>query len=396
MRPPPSAQRIEHQRATIAQQVHAAIARDLPPNADVLRQGIVTAVAQNLPVLLPGWPEDAGQEFDLTPVRTTAARAAAEQIPLEVPLRALHAAVSSVVEAVWLETGDAERQRLVASSMGLAKVMTEAFSSAYLAEWERLRQSRSTSVQAVAESLVQGNRTEVLADHAGVELATSYVVVALSIATPGDDAGDNGSDRKPAARRRTLEHVLHSHASEALGLLTESGGLLLLPVEENPNALYDRIRELVAELAGALGGTGSGGVAWRPTRQELPDAVAEAREILWLVKQLGRPPGVYVLDNVLLEAAIARSARVHARLVELVKPLHTGPDLIATLVAYFDADFQRRKAAAALHVHPNTLDYRLRRIHELTGVSPLTSDGANLLSAALTALRLWNEDHTPS
>src|SRR5262245_38395408 len=150
MRPPPSAQRIEHQRATIAQQVHAALARDLPPNADVLRQGIVTAVAQNLPVLLPGWPEDAGQEFDLTPVRTTAARAAAEQIPLEVPLRALHAAVSSVVEAVWLETGDAERQRLVASSMGLAKVMTEAFSSAYLAEWERLRQSRSTSIQAVA------------------------------------------------------------------------------------------------------------------------------------------------------------------------------------------------------------------------------------------------------
>jgi sugar diacid utilization regulator len=391
-----SAQRIEQQRATIAQQVHAAIARELPGQAEALRQGIVTAVAQNLPTLLPRWPEGAAGEYDLTPIRTTAARAAAEQIPLEVPLRALHAAVSSVVEVVWPEAKSADLHQLVARSMELAKAMTEAFSAAYLGEWERLRQSRSTSIQAVAESLVQGRRAEMIADHAGIDLASSYVVVALSITIPGDDTGANGSDRKPAARQRTLEHVLHTSATEALGLLTESGGLLLLPVEENPNSLYDRIRDLVAELATSVHGSGIGGVAWRPTRPELPEAVAEAREILWLVKRLGRPPGVYVLDNVLLEAAVARSSRVHARLVELIRPLHTGPDLVATLVAYFEADFQRRKAAASLHVHPNTLDYRLRRIHELTGVSPLTADGANLLSAALIALRLWNEDQSPS
>lgn len=393
MRPPPSVQRIEHQRASISRQVHASIAGELPAHAETLRQGIVTAVAQNLPALLPGWAEgaDAG-EYDLTPVRTTAALAAAEQIPLEAPLRALHAAVAAVVEVLWPEARGAELHRLVTGGMALAKAMTDAFSSAYLGEWERLRQNGGSSIRAVAESLVQGGRAEVLADHAEVELAASYVVVALSITLPVETAAGNGLDRKAAVRQRTLERVLHSSSSDALGLLTESGGLLLLPVDENPNILYDRIRELVGELAGAVDGSGIAGIAWRPTRPELPEAVAEAREILWLVKRLGRPPGVYVLDNVLIEAAVARSSRIHARLLELIKPLHTGPDLVATLIAYFDADFQRRKAAAALHVHPNTLDYRLRRIHELTGVSPLTASGANLLSAALIALRLWTED----
>ena len=44
--------------------------------------------------------------------------------------------------------------------------------------------------------------------------------------------------------------------------------------------------------------------------------------------------------------------------------------------------------AAALHVHPNTLDYRLRRIVELTGLDPSTTRGLQLLGAALASRRL--------
>lgn len=44
-----------------------------------------------------------------------------------------------------------------------------------------------------------------------------------------------------------------------------------------------------------------------------------------------------------------------------------GSELLETLRAWFAARFDVRRAAAALHVHPNTLRYRLRRFEQLTG-----------------------------
>jgi DNA-binding PucR family transcriptional regulator len=45
-----------------------------------------------------------------------------------------------------------------------------------------------------------------------------------------------------------------------------------------------------------------------------------------------------------------------------------GGDLAVTLLAYLDALGDVRAAATGLHVHPNTLRYRLRRIAEVTGL----------------------------
>ncbi|MGW7416296.1 helix-turn-helix domain-containing protein, partial [Streptomyces sp. NPDC054863] len=38
-----------------------------------------------------------------------------------------------------------------------------------------------------------------------------------------------------------------------------------------------------------------------------------------------------------------------------------------------------------LHIHPNTVDYRLRKIAELTGADPLKTADVALLGAALAA-----------
>lgn len=46
-----------------------------------------------------------------------------------------------------------------------------------------------------------------------------------------------------------------------------------------------------------------------------------------------------------------------------------GVDLGVSLIAWFEARFDIRKAADKVFVHPHTLRYRLRRITELTGLA---------------------------
>lgn len=47
----------------------------------------------------------------------------------------------------------------------------------------------------------------------------------------------------------------------------------------------------------------------------------------------------------------------------------TGINYLQTLSVYFEENGSPRRAAERLHLHPNTVTYRLRRIEELTGIS---------------------------
>ena len=46
----------------------------------------------------------------------------------------------------------------------------------------------------------------------------------------------------------------------------------------------------------------------------------------------------------------------------------TGSQYIATLDAYLSSDGNLKKLADAMHMHRNTLQYRLNRISQLTGI----------------------------
>lgn len=63
-------------------------------------------------------------------------------------------------------------------------------------------------------------------------------------------------------------------------------------------------------------------------------------------------------------------------------------DLVRTLRIYLENDLQSNRTAEALHVHPNTLAYRLRRIEALTGNSLRSSRGLLEMSFAVAVDRL--------
>jgi sugar diacid utilization regulator len=63
-------------------------------------------------------------------------------------------------------------------------------------------------------------------------------------------------------------------------------------------------------------------------------------------------------------------------------------DLVRTLRVYLENDLQSNRTATALHVHPNTLAYRLRRIETLSGTSLRSSKGLLEMSFAVAVDRL--------
>jgi DNA-binding PucR family transcriptional regulator len=107
-----------------------------------------------------------------------------------------------------------------------------------------------------------------------------------------------------------------------------------------------------------------------------------AREVLLVAR--GSGPGLYRLTDVLLEYQLSRPSAALEPLAAIVSPL--TDELVQTLEVYLRRG-SRRPAASELHVHPNTVDYRLRRVAELTGLDPTRIEHVTLLTAALAARR---------
>ena len=105
-------------------------------------------------------------------------------------------------------------------------------------------------------------------------------------------------------------------------------------------------------------------------RGELGDAREELFVLLDHALRAGLRGRLQAEDQ-LLEILVARSPRITARLwAKIVAPL-LGPeheDLLRTLRTLVACDLDRAATSAALHIHRNTLAYRLGRISEMTGL----------------------------
>lgn len=146
-----------------------------------------------------------------------------------------------------------------------------------------------------------------------------------------------------------------------------------------------------ADLDGQVIGAGRDTVfaAGEPTpRAELREALDELRALVDLGLHLGRT-GRMELDDHLPDLLLAGSPRLAERLRrKALGPLEDyaarrRTDLLETLETFVSCNLDRRMAAAALEVHPNTLDYRLRRAEELTGLSLSSMSDRLLICLAL-------------
>ncbi|MDQ6686075.1 MAG: helix-turn-helix domain-containing protein [Actinomycetota bacterium] len=329
---------------------------------------------------------------ELLPIFLGAARRAEENVPLDALLSSYQVGVAVMWEALRDEATAAEQSELVeAVSWLLAYVHTLSVTgaAAYLEERERIYGDERHALRSVAEALLAGDGGKD-AGTKGYRLAPGYVVLAMRFgeATGGDRAAAAVSARR---RVRRVEDLLdRMHGPGVLSLLQGSGGTVLLPVwardGDTSNADLDDLVSAVVEIAGP--GT-SAALAWHPGLAGVAAANEEADDVLRLATALGRPPGRQRIEDVLVEYVLSCRSDAGERLLRaVIAPLSEGPDLLATLEEWFSADFDRRRSAAALHIHPNTFDYRMQRVHALTGVDPMSARGVQLLGAALVSHRL--------
>jgi hypothetical protein len=205
-------------------------------------------------------------------------------------------------------------------------------------------------------------------------LAPLYVVVVLR-------AGDCGS--APAS-------MFAGFGPETLVAAGPGGDVVALV----PDETGEDTRRVARELGRRLPEHVWGAVVGR-ARTAIPAGYREAVDMLALARATGSEPGVYGRDDFLLEYAVIQHDVVADHLAAIAEPLMANSLLRETLEALIRADRNRSKAAKDLFIHRSTLDYRLQQIEKVTGRSPMTGRGAQLLSMAMTVHSLRRSSGAP-
>jgi sugar diacid utilization regulator len=157
----------------------------------------------------------------------------------------------------------------------------------------------------------------------------------------------------------------------------------------------------VAAAAKLLAAFGEGPVVVGPAVPSVDEATASARGALAGFRAASgwptapRPVGA---EELLPERALAGDPDARRTLRHEVYGalVRSGGELLDTLDAFLSMGGALEGTARTLFVHPNTVRYRLRRIGEVTGLTPLTPRDAFTLQVALVIGRLDPSIHRSS
>lgn len=261
--------------------------------------------------------------------------------------------------------------------------MSTAISRAYVRELRTAVTEHHTAVHTLTSALLGGYPTSTVARECGIEIADRYSVVALSIPAHPDES-NSMLDAKVVARRklrRVQAELAGRCGDKVLSLLSVDGGTVLLPHAAMDHA---SLEEVVVRLSQAAQVPITAAVVASPT-DRIPAATDEAHELLDIVHRLRVGEGLYRFDELCLEYQITRPGSGREMLGALLDPLDDHPELMETLRKHIANDLNRRVTARNLHVHTNTVDYRLRRVGQLTGLDPTQAEGLWRLRSALIA-----------
>ncbi|MGW6728471.1 PucR family transcriptional regulator [Nocardia sp. NPDC055029] len=359
----------------------AAAHRPRPGDATAGENAAVTRICVDIAGgILDG--HDVAEKTDQLAV--AAAGWAHDGIPVDTVLHAVHESLrrrmefAAVPEATGSSLLDGFRQAVAASDL-----MCTTVSRAYVRQHREVASEHHAAVHTLASALLAGQPTTTMARECGIAVADAYSVLALWIQAHPDEH-DSRVDGAVVARRRLrrVQAALAQRCGErALALLSVDGGTLLIPA----NLLADKELDTLVESLSRGARVDITAALMPAATDEIPAAAERAHELLDMVERLDCPPGLYRFADLALEYQLTRPGPGRAELGELLRPLDNHPELYETLRVHIANNMNRQRTARLLHIHTNTVDYRIRRVAHLTGLDPTQGSGLWQLRSAMIA-----------
>lgn len=349
---------------------------------EVLTVQVVHPVQRNLDLvarlLAEGRPPE---EADMRDLLQSVARRAEERVPLSHILGAYHAGIQTAWHEVagLAEPGEARELGEIGDEvMAILAVMTTAVTDTYVetvtAMTGRERDARARLMTAI---LANEDTDEDWGEAGLIRWRERTVAVWRNHARrPRDPATTAATARRLA--RDVRQAVEERWGTSSIVSFSSNSGVLLLPGRVDPEPIGNA-------LGSVLGGKWYVGHAQAADGPGTAAAHAAAESCADVPERLDYPSGVYGLKQLLTEVQATRPGPARTALLEVLVGLEDHAELLVTLATYTEEGGRRTETAKRLHIHPNTLDYRLRRIRELTGVDPVERDGAQLLRSAMIA-----------
>jgi hypothetical protein len=235
----------------------------------------------------------------------------------------------------------------------------------------------------LVDALLRGDSDDVLASRAAALGWADATPVAVAVG------------RSPGGETAVVLHGVHRAARrigvEILGGVHGDRLIVVIGGATDPLAATEKL----------LGGFGDGPVVVGPAVPSLDEATESARAALAGYRAAPAWPSAprpVPAADLLPERALAgdNEARRILRHEVYGALSRAGGELLETLDAFFAANGVLEGTARSLFVHPNTVRYRLRRIRDVTGLTPLSARHAFALRIALAVGRMDPSASAPS
>jgi sugar diacid utilization regulator len=233
------------------------------------------------------------------------------------------------------------------------------------------------------------------ARHLGYDASREHRVLTVAIEATGS-AGAQGSAAALWKRVATaIDHFFTSRVPGAIIAIRDGEVVIVLPdrdgsaagsagslprvpaaaggteVSRLSAACLARMRDLFPE---AVVTVGIGGSCRDPA--EIARSYGQARRTIDAVVRIGRQGQAVAFEDLGIHRLLLQVpdlAELKSFATEILGELdrqdpQRGAELLATLACYFRENNSPQRTAQSLHVHPNTVAYRIRRVQEITGL----------------------------
>ncbi|HEV2239546.1 MAG TPA: helix-turn-helix domain-containing protein [Streptosporangiaceae bacterium] len=224
------------------------------------------------------------------------------------------------------------------------------------------------------------------ARHLGYDSSRDHRIVAVAFeAAASARAGSTLAEAAVAQAKRVaaaVDHFFTTRVPGAISSIREDEVVVVMPEGSRPHrgaedaarmgaSCLARMRDLFPETVITIG---IGGACRDPA--DIARSYGQARRTIDAVVRLGRQGQVVAFEDLgihRLLLQVPELAELRSFATEILGKLggqerQRGTELLTTLACYFRENNSPQRTARSLHVHPNTVAYRIRRIQEITGL----------------------------